>query len=650
MSVRLARKFVADFETTVYNNQDHTEVWAAALVEIGTEDVLIFNCLDDFWSYLRSLKYNLIVYFHNVKFDGRFLLDYFLIQLKYKQALIGEYPNQYFNKDKYMHHLEVKYLISNLGDWYYIKVKVGRHIIEFRDSLKLLPFSVAQIGQAFKTPHQKLEMEYDGIRAAGNEISEEEKEYIKNDVLVVKEALEIMFAQDHTDLTIGNCCLREYRRIIQNWSMDRLGWDLFYPNLYKQKVPDEIGRMTIDAYIRKSHAGGWCYLVPEKANKVLTNGVTLDNNSIYSWVMHSKSDNIYPTGIPKFWIGNHIPDEALAPNRFYFVRFSCTFNLKKGKLPFIHIKGNPLYPANENLTTSDYWDYKTKKYYKSGKIGNELKPAIVTLTLTMMDFELFFEHYEVKNFKILDGCYFLASTGLFDEYIDKYMEQKQNSTGPLRTIAKLFLNNLPGKMASTTKSNFRVAHPEDNIVKFLTINENEKTPGYIPVGSAITSYARCLTIRAAQKNYHGPNKPGFIYSDTDALHCDCDLDKIKGVKIHPTQMGKWKIEGRWKEAIFVRPKTYIEVVEKEEDQDLDYIVKCAGMTDRCKQILISSMYKVTPFVKKQMDKNNITPQELKFIKNKCKLTDFKAGLKVPGRLKQKSIPGGVILVNDIYEM
>lgn len=38
--------------------------------------------------------------------------------------------------------------------------------------------------------------------------------------------------------------------------------------------------------------------------------------------------------------------------------------------------------------------------------------------------------------------------GLFDDFINKYMKIKQNSTGDARTEAKLFLNNCYGKPAS----------------------------------------------------------------------------------------------------------------------------------------------------------------------------------------------------------
>ena len=127
-----------------------------------------------------------------------------------------------------------------------------------------------------------------------------------------------------------------------------------------------------------------------------------------------------------------------------------------------------------------------------------------------------------------------------------------------RELAKLFLNNLYGKMASNTDSSFKYAYTkEDKTVGFVTIEEHDKKPGYIPVGSAITSYARCFTIRAAQANYHGVNKPGFCYADTDSIHCDLPPEKIVGIRVDPVNFCCWKLESQWDVAIFTRQKTYI---------------------------------------------------------------------------------------------
>lgn len=88
----------------------------------------------------------------------------------------------------------------------------------------------------------------------------------------------------------------------------------------------------------------------------------------------------------------------------------------------------------------------------------------------------------------------------FDKYIDKYRKIKMESEGAVRTLAKLFLNNLYGKMASSPDSSFKVASvKEDGSLTFRVVHQEDKKPGYIAVGSAITSYAREFTIRAAQK-------------------------------------------------------------------------------------------------------------------------------------------------------
>ena len=80
------RMFVADFETTVYQGQVNTEVWAAAIVELGSEDVLVFHSINELYEYMKSLKCNIRCYFHNLKFDGSFWLSYLLTDLEYTQA------------------------------------------------------------------------------------------------------------------------------------------------------------------------------------------------------------------------------------------------------------------------------------------------------------------------------------------------------------------------------------------------------------------------------------------------------------------------------------------------------------------------------------------------------------------------------------
>lgn len=83
------RTFSADFETTVdedTSTQTSTEVWSAASVELWTEDVMVFHSIDELFQYYLSLQENIVVYFHNLKFDGNFWLYYLLHDAGYKQS------------------------------------------------------------------------------------------------------------------------------------------------------------------------------------------------------------------------------------------------------------------------------------------------------------------------------------------------------------------------------------------------------------------------------------------------------------------------------------------------------------------------------------------------------------------------------------
>lgn len=639
---------MCDFETTVYDGQISTEVWASAVVELYTENVIIFHSLPDTLNYFITLNSNIVAYYHNLKFDGSFWIDY-LLKSGYQQAYIQKDEDglEYeWHKNKFMENHTFKYSISDRGQWYTILIKENSYFIEIRDSLKLLPFSVSRIGKSFKTKHKKLEMEYTGYRFAGCEITTEEKQYIANDVLVVKEALEIAFNEGHNKLTIGSCCLDEYKKI-----MGKADYDMFFPNIYEFKLDKETYKYeTAGDWVLKTYKGGWCYLVKEKANKLYHKGITLDVNSLYPSMMHSMSGNRYPVGLPKFWSGNYIPDEAQQINRYYFIHVKTRFYVKDGYLPFIQIKGNIHYKGTEALRTSDVYDLKTGKYYKHymGIDGN-LHDTRVDLYLTMTDYVLFREHYNVVEFEIIDGCIFRTEIGLFDTYIDKYKEIKMASTGAVRELAKLFLNNLYGKLASSTDSSFKVAYlKEDGSVGYIPVEEHNKQPGYIPCGSAITSYARNFTIRAAQKNYHGIDKPGFIYADTDSIHCDLSIDEIQGVTLHDKEFCCWKPEASWDVAIFTRQKTYIEHVVEENLTPIDspwYNIKCAGMPQKCKDLFELSMQGYEP-----KDGDKYTEEEKEFLSTKRTLSDFKIGLKVPGKLIPKRIPGGILLKETTYEM
>lgn len=643
------KTLVGDFETTVYEGQTSTEVWASALVELHTEDVVIHTSILDTFNYLVSLREDLIVYYHNLKFDGTFWLNFLSKKKDYWEAYIG--IEQKFLEDEQMPNKSYSYLISDRGMWYLIKIKTEHgYLIEFRDSLKLLPFSVKKIGKDFKTKHQKTEIEYTGFRQENGRLSDEEREYIANDVLVIKEALEITFAQGHNKLTIGSCCMAEFKQTMSYWDFQNL-----FPNVYEQELDNNehnYGASSIGEYIHKSYKGGWCYLVKGKENREYTNGLTADVNSLYPSMMSGQSGNVYPTGLPRFWIGE--PPVYIFQKCFYFfIRIRTRFRIKAGYLPFIQVKSNPLYKPTECLETSDVRDKYGNYHEDYIDIYGNRQPAKVELTLTCIDYKLFIEHYYLYETEWLDGCYFNAKPAgdIFDEYIEKWKQIKMTSVGAMRTISKLFLNNLYGKMATWINTSFKHAYiKEDGSLGFEIIDQYDGKPGYIPIGSAITSYARNFTIRAAQKNYHGVDAPGFIYADTDSIHCDLKPEELVGVPVHNTEFCHWKLESYWDKAIFVRQKTYIEHITHEDGESVErpyYNIKCAGMNDKCKYQLNKSLTQ-EPIDK--YDKTHFNKEQIKFMRTPRTLKDFKVGLEIWGKLAPKQINGGTLLVETSYKM
>lgn len=608
------RVFCADFETTVYEGQDRTDVWAWAIVEEYSEVVKIDNNISSFMFFVNNLNKDSEIYFHNLKFDGHFILDYLLKNPLYKDSF--DYETRKFKENQDLQKMEFNYTISNMGIWYNLSFRNRKgKLITFLDSYKLIPFSLRDAGKAFNTKHQKLEIDYEGRRYPGWNITPEEREYIKNDVLVLKECLEYLHGEGFTKKTVGSCCLDYYKN-----NMGAYEWDDLYCNLYNIQLDSSIyGYDNAGEYIRQSYRGGWCYITPQAKGKVWENGRTYDANGLYSSVMHSMSENEYPFGYPTFWRGG-IPSQAVGKCRYYFVRFRCRFYLKDGFLPFVQIKGNSLYKGTEHLTTSDV--KLNGKYYKYllDKNGNRISTK-VELVMTCTDFERLFKHYLVQELEILDGCYFSASTGLFDDYINHFQEIKSNSKGAKRTLAKLYLNNLYGQMAKNNDSSFKHAYLENDRIRFENYLEFEKEPSFIAVGSAITSYAKDTTIRVCQANYHPESEETFLYADTDSAHMTVPSESVTGFVEHDKNLCCWKKESEWEKGWFVRQKTYIETISGENT------ITCAGLPKNLKDEINE-----------------------KIKQGKMHLEDFNINFEIYGKLRPVTIPGGVSFEKTTFSM
>jgi hypothetical protein len=567
------RTFIADFETTT--NEKNCHVWAWALCEVGElENVYVGTDIYDFMDMCEQLQGNLRVYFHNLKFDGQFIISW-LFQNDYKLV----------TKSRDRASQTFKTMISDEGLYYAIEVvfyKKGKNIkkVTFYDSMKLLPMSVERIAESFRLPIKKGRIDYEAHNDLpyGSPLTKEEMEYIIHDVQIVGHAIGYFQDQGLDRITIGSCALSEYKKIIGQRAFDRL-----FPVLNHH---DDI---------KQSYRGGFTYVNPKFAGKTLGNGVVLDVNSLFPWVMRTK---LLPHGTPIFFRGKYQPDE-LYP--LYTQMFTCEFDLKPGKIPTIQ-------------------DRRFGSTYITSSNDEQM-----TLCLNSIDLELFLENYEIYNPVWHNGWKFMGSTGLFDKFIDKWSEAKiqarKEENWGLYMIAKLFLNSLYGKFGTSRTRRSKIPYMDGNVVAYKD-TEPEQTEGvYVAMASFITSYAREKTIRAAQKicdDYEaGRSKIQFCYADTDSLHCISeDFSIPEGLYVDKYELGAWKFESRFNRAKFLRAKCYIEnSTEKVDDPEAEYKLKVtvAGMPEECH--------------------------------DQVTFSNFKIGAQYSGKKSPKIVPGGVVLQN-----
>ena len=531
------QKFTADFETATWLS-DETYVWAWAVCEIGNPDnIIIDNNIDSFIKFCEDHP-NTVLYFHNLKFDGEFIISY-----------LFNNGFEYINDRKEKRDKTFSTLISDMGLFYqmeiYFSVKGKRcKKVTIIDSLKILNMSVEQVAKSFGLPISKLELDYDTPRERGYILKDYEKDYITNDVKIMALALDTLFKQELTYMTAGSNALHDFKKTHTIWKFDRM-----FPQLNK----------NIDEDLRKAYRGGFTYLNPIYKEKDVGSGVVLDVNSLYPSVMYEKP---MPIGEPIFFNGKYEEDRVYP---LYIQMITCCFEIKPNKIPTIQVKKTKLFLDNEYIESSH--------------------GELITLVLSSIDLKLFLDQYDVYELSYECGWKFKAMNDIFTKYIDKWIKVKIEATKEgnkgMRQIAKIALNSLYGKFATGLTVQGKEPYLDnDGVVKYKLGKEEERKGLYLPIGIFITSYAREKTIRTSQaiKDYslEKYGKDLYCYSDTDSIHTLLPIEELKQFcEIDDVALGKWKHESTFSKARFVRQKCYLEMIDDEVK------ITCAGMPKEC---------------------------------------------------------------------
>ena len=248
--------WTADFETTSMKNLERdgcVRVWLWSLVNVTTKDKYYGTDIQSFFKAIKEHKCN-TVFFHNLKFDGKFIVDYFV-------------------RNKFVYGQQYEVIIDGLGSWYEVKWHYDtRHTVKFWDSLKKFPgTSVKMLGEFVGTP--KLEQPYfDKYYPIDYVPSQQEIEYCIRDSEVVALAMEKNIDKGFTSITMATDCFKFGKNLCLNGR--------FYRDYFPLLSQDA------DEFIRRSYHGGITYLNPAYEDKEIYGIKVFDFNSLYPSVMH----------------------------------------------------------------------------------------------------------------------------------------------------------------------------------------------------------------------------------------------------------------------------------------------------------------------------------------------------------------------------
>ena len=237
-------RFMADFETLTGDDVvDETYVWASGICSIDNpydeKYLKIWNNDEDLYHFLSQFPSS-ECYFHNLKFDGHFIMHYLLSHgYVYDEDLSTE---KTFNT-----------LITDTGQWYMIDVRWADIITKrtkkrkkrmkdgtykeyeekvksksissytrFKDSLKKIPLPLKSIPKAYGIPMNKLTIDYTKFRQRNGELTDDEIAYLKADLQIPAIALNNdIIKENRNKLTASSDAMDDYQSRLKNYQRKR---------------------------------------------------------------------------------------------------------------------------------------------------------------------------------------------------------------------------------------------------------------------------------------------------------------------------------------------------------------------------------------------------------------------------------------------
>lgn len=588
------RIFTADFETSTAKwNIDRARVW---LWDICTQDYRHANgnSIESFLDTISQFN-NCVFSFHNLAYDGSYILDY-LLRNGYEYSKTNNLKPKQFTTIITPQNVHYAYAICFEN---YNQVVIN-------DSFKHNSQSVDTLAKTYNLPINKLKIDYDELREIGHKPTELELQYIHHDTEIVMRVLNEDFKHGFTKFTESGNSRKFFK------ATHKKEYDILFPELSDGE----------DAFIRRSYRGGYCWLKPECKNKVINSAISIDINSMYpAQMLHELLP--YGEGI---WVDGFCENYRFYnPEKMVYVqRLTCEFKLKENRPPTIAKKHAGRFSISDLYLSSS-------------------ENQLIDMCLTSVDLKLLFECYYVYNLTYIGGYIYNAVKGyeatpddvekltkdevieldgkgsLYYDYLYPWRMQKEHETGGKRDRAKKMQNIAYGSQA--TSKNGDLAQPYisiRNTLSYSRYSSEKRKGGYIPISTFITAWSRKLLIETIIKNYDR-----FIYCDTDS--CYLIGNDLPDTKIHDTLYGYFKVEHIITKAKFLGCKRYVYFTANNSPKDPnEFVVTCCGAPKE---------------VKEKMTFDNFVPYN-----EKTKEGEF------TGKLKANVVEGGKHIIETTYRL
>lgn len=554
--------------------------------------IKIGNTLDEFMDFILQDGKNKIIYFHNLSFDGDFIIKW----------LFRNYPKNF--KQDYQFTTENYEVVNQVPkfnwfsffkngnkiyniDWCVrkkIRDKVMKVKIQFRCSYNLMPSSIDSLGKSFKI--NKMDEEeinnlilkgyikeknefYD---LGGNYVHQDEYlknvfvSYIKRDVMIAKTAfLNYKETVESTKDAINNKYNKKDVHLQKILTTASLVQKLVKNNIWNNKhLHNYIKRgLKIHSYeqyelMRKFYSGGFTQFNPLYHNKIFDKkGFSIDINSSYPWAMTQP----LPYG--------ELLDEPPKNSKNYltYCVVKMSYKIKSKYINFICLKN------------------KTDKRVRYSMHGSG------EFYFLLDEFEFYKKIYdiEITEIKYLYARCFTFLKPFIDEYYHLKSEADANGQVALKTTYKLLLNSLYGSFAKKAiypmgiwmekrfydalKNNeldglYDEKNKKWNAKTFKQLNipnmdlfcvemEKEEKPKSFPnmlIGATITAYSRLKLLNAIFEI--GVDK--FVYCDTDSIFCLGKKENLPAsIKLDDYELGAWKVEFEFNKGKILGAKRYV---------------------------------------------------------------------------------------------